>query len=207
MESSYRQILRTAKDLGYFREDRTGIGSKSIFSSSISFDLTSGLFPLITGKKMFFKNIISEFLWFINGETNIDRFKKYGVSIWDAWADEDGNLGPVYGYQMVNYNGQKINQLEQVIDSLINNPDSRRHIITLWNPIQLKEMRLPPCYLYFQFFVENGRLNLQVVQRSADLFIGVPYDIAMLSLFLIYIANKVELTPAILKITMVDAHV
>lgn len=208
MEENYKALLIEALNQGVFRADRTKVGSNSIFSKSFEFDLSKGLFPLITGKKMFFKNVISEFNWFINGETNIARFKKDGVSIWDAWADEQGELGPVYGYQMLNYNGEGVNQLRAVVKSLRENPDSRRHIITLWNPLQLSEMRLPPCYLYFQFFVAaDGFLNMQVVQRSADLFIGVPYDIALFSLLLMHVSLLTGYTAGRVHVLFVDAHI
>jgi thymidylate synthase len=156
---------------------------------------------------MFPKVFNTEMLWFLNGETNIQRFKDAGVKIWDAWADEDGELGPVYGHQLRNFSGRGYDQLESVIDSLKNDPDSRRHIISLWNPVQLEYMALPPCYLYFQFFVENGKLNMFVVQRSGDMYLGVPYDIALFTLIMNYIGEKTGLLPNKLSVNIIDAHV
>jgi thymidylate synthase len=156
---------------------------------------------------MFPKVFNTEMLWFLNGETNIQRFKDAGVKIWDAWADEDGELGPVYGHQLRNFSGRGYDQLESVIDSLNNDPDSRRHVISLWNPVQLEYMALPPCYLYFQFFVENGKLNMFVVQRSGDMYLGVPYDIALFTLIMNYVGEKTGLLPNRLSVNIVDAHV
>jgi thymidylate synthase len=156
---------------------------------------------------MFQKTFDTEFEWFINGETNIQRFRDANVKIWDAWADENGDLGPVYGYQMRNFNDQNIDQMQTLIKNLINDPDSRRHIISLWNPAQLKDMALPPCYLYFQFFVNKGKLNMFVVQRSGDLFLGIPYDIALFTKILLYVAEKVNLKANLLEVQIVDAHV
>ena len=164
-EAQYHEILQDCLDQGIYRDDRTEIGCYSTFNKSIKVDLTES-FPLITGRRMFPKIFKTEFDWFINGETNIKRFQDNGVKIWDAWADKNGDLGPVYGHQMRNFNNQYIDQLESVIDSLKHNPDSRRHIISLWNPAQLSKMALPPCYLYFQFYVDNGYLNMFTLQRS-----------------------------------------
>lgn len=206
METQYKNLLIESLNNGIFRNDRTGIGSYSIFSKDIFFDLKDG-FPLLTGRLIKENIFKTEFKWFLNGETNTSLFKKNNIKIWDAWADENGELGPIYGYQMINFNGQKINQLELLIDSLKNNRDSRRHIITLWNPIQLSEMRLPPCYLYFQFFVENDKLNMFVLQRSGDLFLGIPYDIALFSQFLLFVSEKVGLIASKINLKIVDAHI
>tara|TARA_A100000171_G_scaffold9489_1_gene6945 strand:- start:577 stop:1305 length:729 start_codon:yes stop_codon:yes gene_type:complete len=189
-----------------YREDRTGVGCYSVFNKQIDIEV-SNKFPVITGRKMFPKVFNTEMLWFLNGETNIQRFKDAGVKIWDAWADEDGELGPVYGHQLRNFSGRGYDQLESVIDSLKNDPDSRRHVISLWNPVQLEYMALPPCYLYFQFFVENGKLNMFVVQRSGDMYLGVPYDIALFTLIMNYIGEKTGLLPNRLSVNIVDAHV
>ena len=156
---------------------------------------------------MFPKVFNTEMLWFLNGETNIQRSKDAGVKIWDAWADEDGELGPVYGHQLRNFSGRGYDQLESVIDSLKNDPDSRRHVISLWNPVQLEYMALPPCYLYFQFFVDNGKLNMFVVQRSGDMYLGVPYDIALFTLIMNYVGEKTGLLPNRLSVNIIDAHV
>ena len=205
-EEQYRGILRESFIYGVKRNDRTGVGSRSVFNASIKINI-SNQFPLITGRKMFQKTFDTEFEWFINGETNIQRFRDANVKIWDAWADENGDLGPVYGHQMRNFNDQNIDQMQMLIKNLIDDPDSRRHIISLWNPVQLKDMALPPCYLYFQFFVDNGKLNMFVVQRSGDLFLGIPYDIALFTKILLYVAEKVNLKANLLEVQIVDAHI
>ena len=192
--------------IGTERHDRTGVGCYSIFNAGLSINLNNG-FPLLTGRKMFEKTFKTEFEWFMNGETNIQRFRDAGVKIWDAWADENGDLGPVYGHQMRNFNDQNIDQMQMLIKNLIADPDSRRHIISLWNPAQLDQMRLPPCYLYFQFFVVDNYLNMFVVQRSGDLFLGIPYDVALFSQILIYVADKTGYKPNQLDIQIVDAHI
>jgi thymidylate synthase len=156
---------------------------------------------------MFQKTFDTEFEWFINGETNIQRFRDAGVKIWDAWADDNGDLGPVYGHQMRNFNDQNIDQMQMLIKRLINDPDSRRHIISLWNPAQIDQMRLPPCYLYFQFFVEHDKLNMFVVQRSGDLFLGIPYDMALFTKILLYVSEKVGLKANWLEVQIIDAHI
>jgi len=161
-EKDYRKILSECLNKGIKRNDRTKIGSYSIFNKSLSINI-SKKFPILTGRKIYPKVFNTEFEWFINGETNIKRFQDNNIKIWDAWADANGNLGPVYGHQMINFNDSNINQLENVIDSLNNDKDSRRHIISLWNPIQTNQMALPPCYLYFQFFVNKDKLNMFVV--------------------------------------------
>lgn len=205
-ESQYRKLLEDCAENGYFREDRTGIGCYSLFSKNIRIDLADG-FPLLTGRKMFEKTFKTEFDWFINGETNIKRFQDNGIKIWDAWADEKGDLGPVYGYQLRNFNGEYYDQLKILINNLKTTPDSRRHIISLWNPLQLEEMALPPCYLYFQFFVEKDKLNMFVVQRSGDVFLGIPYDVALFSQILLYVAEQTGYTASILDMQIIDAHV
>ncbi len=205
-ESQYKALLWECLASGVHRNDRTGVGSKSIFNALLKVDV-SKYFPVITGRKMFQKTFDTEFEWFINGETNIQRFRDAGVKIWDAWADENGDLGPVYGHQMRNFNDQNIDQMQMLIKNLIADPDSRRHIISLWNPAQLDQMRLPPCYLYFQFFVDRGKLNMFVVQRSGDLFLGIPYDIALFTKILLYVAEKVNLKANLLEVQIVDAHV
>lgn len=205
-ESQYKALLWKCLAEGVPRNDRTGVGCYSIFNASLKINV-SKYFPIITGRKMFQKTFDTEFEWFINGETNIQRFRNAGVKIWDAWADENGDLGPVYGHQMRNFNNQNIDQMQTLIENLIVDPDSRRHIISLWNPVQLDQMRLPPCYLYFQFFVDKGKLNMFVVQRSGDLFLGIPYDIALFTKILLYVAKKVNLKANLLDVQIVDAHV
>jgi thymidylate synthase len=205
-ENEYKGMLLECKYSGTQRDDRTGVGCISIFSQSLTVDI-SECFPIITGRKISQKVFDTEFEWFINGETNIKRFQDAKVKIWDAWANEDGDLGPVYGYQMINFNNQSINQLEAVIHSLKTNPDSRRHIISLWNPAQLSEMALPPCYLYFQFFVDGDNLNMFVLQRSGDLFLGIPYDMALFSKLLLYIAEETGYKAKTLDVKIIDAHI
>jgi thymidylate synthase len=205
-EWQYKYQLKKCLAFGTHRDDRTGVGCSSIFNASLKLDV-SKYFPLITGRKMFQKTFDTEFEWFINGETNIQRFRDANVKIWDAWADENGDLGPVYGHQMRNFNDQNIDQMQMLIKNLIDDPDSRRHIISLWNPAQLDQMRLPPCYLYFQFFVDNGKLNMFVVQRSGDLFLGIPYDIALFTKILLYVAEKVNLKANLLEVQIIDAHI
>lgn len=206
-EKQYKTILKNCLANGVERNDRTGIGSYSLFNQTLKINI-SKQFPIITGRKMYKKIFDTEFDWFINGETNIERFKKANVTIWNDWADKNGYLGPVYGYQMLNYNGNNINQLEALIASLKYNKDGRRHIISLWNPIQLNEMALPPCYLYFQFYIDkNNKLNMFVVQRSGDLFLGIPYDIALFSKILLFIALKTNLKANKLEVQIIDAHI
>ena len=205
-EEGYRRLLWECLANGVHRNDRTGVGCKSIFNASLKANV-SKYFPIITGRKMFEKTFNTEFEWFINGETNIQRFRDAGVKIWDAWADENGDLGPVYGHQMRNFNDQNIDQMQMLIKQLINDPDSRRHIISLWNPAQIDQMRLPPCYLYFQFFVEHDKLNMFVVQRSGDLFLGIPYDMALFTKILLYVSDKVGLKANWLEVQIVDAHI
>jgi thymidylate synthase len=205
-ENNYKNILLKCLNKGIYRDDRTGVGCYSLFNKSIKFNI-SNKFPMITGRKIFQKTFDTEFEWFINGETNIKRFKNNGVKIWNEWADENGDLGPVYGHQLRNFNSNNIDQLNLTIEQIKLNPNSRRHIINLWNPIQLNDMKLPPCYLYFQFFVDNNKLNMFVLQRSGDLFLGVPYDIALFSKLLLFISEKTNLQANKVEIQIVDAHI
>ena len=205
-EEQYQDILEQCITFGTERNDRTGVGCYSIFNANLSINLNNG-FPLLTGRKMFKKTFETEFNWFMNGETNIQRFRDAGVKIWDAWADANGNLGPVYGHQMRNFNDQNIDQMHNLLNGIMDDPDSRRHIISLWNPAQLSDMRLPPCYLYFQFFVQGENLNMFVVQRSGDLFLGIPYDVALFSQILIYVSEVTGYKPNQLDVQIVDAHI
>lgn len=205
-EKKYRKLLQEVIKKGIYKEDRTGVGCYSLFNKSLEINV-SKYFPILTGRKMFEKTFKTEFEWFINGETNIKRFKEAGVKIWDAWADENGDLGPVYGHQLLNFNSDGCNQLNSLINSIKTTPNSRRHIISLWNPLQLKEMKLPPCYLYFQFFVENKKLNMFVLQRSGDLVAGIPYDIAFFTTFLLYISEKTGYKANKLSLNIIDAHI
>lgn len=205
-EKKYKKIIQETISNGIYRNDRTGIGSYSLFNKNLEINV-SKYFPILTGRKMFEKTFKTEFEWFINGETNIKRLQEANVKIWDNWADENGDLGPVYGHQLINFNSEGHNQLENLINSIKTNPNSRRHIISLWNPLQLKKMKLPPCYLYFQFFVQNEKLNMFILQRSGDLIAGVPYDIALFTIFLLYISEKTGYKANKLSLNIIDAHI
>ena len=218
---TYLDLMRYVRDHGVEKSDRTGTGTKSIFGYQMRFDLSKG-FPLVTTKKCHLKSIIHELLWFIKGESNIAYLKENGVKIWDDWATEDGELGPVYGVQWRNWpaaNGETIDQLAQLINDLKTNPDSRRHIITAWNPAVLPDtsvspnenaengkQALPPCHTLFQFYVLNGKLSCQLYQRSADIFLGVPFNIASYSLFTMMIAQVCDLELGEFIHTFGDAH-
>tara|TARA_B100001939_G_scaffold279681_1_gene248328 strand:+ start:224 stop:1027 length:804 start_codon:yes stop_codon:yes gene_type:complete len=217
-EKQYRSLLAQVVRNGSFRKDRTGIGTKSLFHQRLNIHIdakkelgkemiTGSNFPILNAKHMSQKIFDTEFEWFMNGETNIQRFKDNNVTIWDNWATPEGDLGPVYGYQLRNFNGQDIDQLKEVIDSINNDRHGRRHIISLWNPAMTKEMALPPCYLYFQFYVNQGFIDMFVVQRSGDLFLGVPYDVCLFSKLLLYIASQTNTIPRTIDISIVDAHV
>lgn len=187
----YLDLLKKIMDEGVVKHDRTGVGTKSIFGHQMRFNLNEG-FPLLTTKKVHLKSIIYELLWFINGDTNIKYLKERGVSIWDEWADENGELGPVYGAQWRRWNcgdGRHIDQLQNVMDTLKNNPDSRRIIISSWNVAEIEKMALPPCHSLFQFYVADNRLSCQLYQRSADTFLGVPFNIASYALLTMMIAK------------------
>jgi len=218
---AYLDLMRHVYEHGVEKSDRTGTGTKSIFGHQMRFDLAKG-FPLVTTKKCHLKSIIHELLWFIKGESNIAYLSKNGVKIWDAWATESGELGPVYGVQWRNWpaaNGETIDQLTQLIDDLKNNPDSRRHIITAWNPALLPDtsispkenaaagkQALPPCHTLFQFYVLDGKLSCQLYQRSADIFLGVPFNIASYALFTMMIAQVCNLELGDFVHTFGDAH-
>ncbi len=206
MQDKYLEIFKMMFSHGVLRNDRTGIGCYSLFNMYLSFDLSKGKFPQMTHRHISEKVHKAEFDWILSGQTNIKPLQEKGIKIWDLWADEAGDLGPVYGYQIRNFNGEGIDQLKNLLEGLKTNPDSRRHIISLWNPAQTAEMALPPCYPYFQFFVENNNLNLFVVQRSADWLVGVPYDICLYSRLLIYVASQVGLQAQHLDMNFIDAH-
>lgn len=205
-ELKYRDLLFDVMEDHVLRKDRTGVGCASRFSLDIDIDI-SKYFPILSGRKMFPHIFKSEFKWFINGETNIKSLQEAGNKIWNEWADENGDLGPVYGHQLRNFNSQGFDQLESTIKLLKEDPDSRRHVISLWNPAEQDKMALPPCYLYFQFFVENGNLNMFALQRSADVFLGVPYDMALYAQLLLYIAEKTNLNAKLLSVKFIDAHI
>ncbi len=205
---SYQELLRTVLETGTLRDDRTGTGTYSIFGAQARFSLAPN-FPLLTTKKLHLRSIIHELLWFIKGETNIAYLKENKVSIWDEWADSEGNLGRVYGAQWRDWaspSGEHVDQLGQVIESLKNNPDSRRHIVCAWNPGEVKQMALPPCHALFQFYVSNGELSCQLYQRSADIFLGVPFNIASYALLTMMIAQVCDLKPKDFVHTFGDLH-
>jgi len=200
--------MRHVRDLGAVKSDRTGTGTRSVFGYQMRFDLEHG-FPMLTTKKLHLKSIIHELLWFLSGDTNIRYLKENGVRIWDEWADENGDLGPVYGAQWRSWpdpKGGHVDQIAGVIDSLKNNPDSRRHIVSAWNPALVDEMALPPCHCLFQFYVAEGKLSCQLYQRSADIFLGVPFNIASYALLNMMMAQVVGLKPGEFIHTFGDAH-
>ena len=205
----YLDLLDYVLKKGTKKEDRTGTGTLNIFGYQMRFDLSKG-FPLLTTKKLHLKSIIYELLWFLKGDTNIKYLNDRGVTIWDEWADEKGDLGRIYGCQWrswPSYNGKHIDQIAELIDSINNKPDSRRHIISAWNVADLENMALPPCHILFQFYVEKGTLSCQLYQRSADIFLGVPFNIASYSLLLVMIAQVTRLTPKEFIHTLGDAHI
>ncbi len=205
----YLDLLKHILDKGIQKEDRTGTGTISIFGYQMRFNLEEG-FPLLTTKKLHLKSIIYELLWFIRGDTNIRYLKEHGVSIWDEWADENGDLGPIYGYQWRSwprYDGGHIDQLSRVINEIKNNPYSRRHIVSAWNAADIDKMALPPCHCLFQFYVANDRLSCQLYQRSGDVFLGVPFNIASYSLLVMMVAKVCGLKPGEFIHTLGDAHI
>ncbi len=204
----YLDLLRDVRENGVYREDRTGTGTYSVFGRQLRFDLSRG-FPLVTTKKVFLKGIIHELLWFLSGSTNVRYLQEHGVRIWDEWADESGELGPVYGSQWRSWprpDGGQIDQVAAVLDSIRNNPNSRRHIVSALNPAEVDAMALPPCHTLFQFYVAEGRLSCQLYQRSADLFLGVPFNIASYALLVLMIAQVTDLEPGDFVHTFGDAH-
>ena len=206
-EARYRDLFfDIAEDNVERNKERTGVGCLSSFSLDLDIDI-SKYFPILSGRKMFPHIFESEFKWFISGQTNIAALRKANNNIWNNWADENGDLGPVYGHQLRNFNSQGFDQLEGVIKSINDMPDSRRHVISLWNPAQIEEMALPPCYLYFQFFVDKNNLNMFALMRSADVFLGVPYDVALFAQLLLYVAEKTGYNAKNLSVKFVDAHV
>lgn len=205
----YLELLDHVMTHGVKKEDRTGTGTLSVFGYQMRFNLEEG-FPLVTTKKLHVRSIIHELLWFLKGDTNIAYLNEKGVSIWNEWADEKGNLGPIYGYQWRSWpapGGRNIDQISEVIHSLKNSPDSRRHIVSAWNVSSLDEMALPPCHILFQFYVAGDRLSCQLYQRSADIFLGVPFNIASYSLLLLMMARETGLRPYEFIHTLGDAHI
>ena len=207
-ERQYLGLLTEVLERGAVKSDRTGTGTHSVFGRQLRFPLEAG-FPLLTTKKLHLKSIIYELLWFLRGETNVRWLQERGVSIWDEWAREDGDLGPVYGYQWRHWrtpDGREIDQIRQVLDSIRQRPDSRRHIVTAWNPADVDRMALPPCHALFQFYVAEGRLSCQMYQRSADLFLGVPFNIASYALLTLMVAQVTGNRPGEFVLTLGDAH-
>jgi thymidylate synthase len=205
----YHDLLKHVLEHGHKKEDRTGTGTISVFGYQMRFNLDEG-FPLLTTKKVHLKSIIHELLWFLQGSTNIAYLKEHGVRIWDEWADNEGNLGPVYGYQWRNWpkpNGESIDQIAQVVESIKKNPDSRRLIVSAWNVADVEKMKLPPCHAFFQFYVADGRLSCQLYQRSADIFLGVPFNIASYALLTMMVAQVCNLKLGDFVHTLGDAHI
>ena len=215
----YHDLVRHVLDHGAVKEDRTGTGTKSVFGYQMRFDLSEG-FPMVTTKKLHLKSIIYELLWFLKGDTNIAYLQENGVRIWNEWADDQGNLGPVYGHQWRHWNSEEIDQIKEVIDTLKNNPDSRRMLVSAWNPSVLPDTKqsfadnvaqgkaaLPPCHAFFQFYVADGKLSCQLYQRSADIFLGVPFNIASYALLTMMMAQVCGYAPGDFVHTFGDAHI
>jgi thymidylate synthase len=204
----YLDLMGRILDHGTKKRDRTGTGTLSVFGHQMRFDLNEG-FPLITTKKLHLKSIVYELLWFLRGDTNVKYLNEHGVSIWDEWADEGGDLGPVYGQQWRSWpasDGETIDQMAGVIAEIRRNPDSRRLVVSAWNPAEVAKMALPPCHCLFQFYVADGRLSCQMYQRSADVFLGVPFNIASYALLTLMVAQVTELAPGEFVHTLGDAH-
>ncbi|WP_040495338.1 thymidylate synthase [Fulvivirga imtechensis] len=204
----YLDLMQDIIDNGAQKGDRTGTGTMSVFGRQMRFELSKG-FPLLTTKKLHIRSIIHELLWFLSGDTNIKYLNENGVSIWDEWADENGDLGPVYGHQWRSWptpDGGKVDQISQVVEQIKTNPNSRRHIVSAWNPAEVDKMALPPCHALFQFYVANGRLSCQLYQRSADYFLGVPFNIASYALLVYMFAQQCDLEPGEFIWTGGDVH-
>ena len=204
----YLDLMRHVQSHGVRKQDRTGTGTISVFGYQMRFDLAQG-FPVVTTKKLHLRSIIHELLWFLKGDTNVEYLRANGVSIWDEWADQNGELGPVYGYQWRSWpapDGRRIDQIAQVIEQIKHNPDSRRLIVSAWNVADIEHMALPPCHAFFQFYVADGRLSCQLYQRSADIFLGIPFNIASYALLTSMIAQVTGLKPGEFVHTLGDAH-
>ncbi|MEM9170102.1 MAG: thymidylate synthase [Pseudomonadota bacterium] len=204
----YHALLRQVLEDGDFRADRTGVGTYAVFGRQLRFDLFDG-FPLVTTKKLHLRSIVHELLWFLSGDTNVRALQENGVSIWDEWADDDGDLGPVYGKQWRSWatpDGRTVDQIAGVVEAIRTNPASRRHVVSAWNPADVDAMALPPCHCLFQFFVANGRLSCQLYQRSADVFLGVPFNIASYALLTHMVAQTTGLAPGTFIHTFGDVH-
>jgi thymidylate synthase len=207
--NQYLQLLDHTLKNGVQKSDRTGTGTVSVFGYQMRFNLEDG-FPMLTTKKLHLKSIVHELLWFLQGDTNVKYLKDNGVSIWNEWANEQGELGPIYGYQWrswPSHDGKKVDQITQVVNSLKNNPDSRRHLVCAWNVGEIDRMALPPCHILYQFYVANGKLSCQLYQRSADIFLGVPFNIASYALLTLMMAQVTGLKPGEFIHTFGDAHI
>ena len=205
----YLELLQHVLDHGTDRGDRTGTGTRSVFGHQSRYDLNEG-FPAVTTKRLHMKSVIHELLWFLQGDSNVRYLQEHGVTIWDEWADENGDLGPVYGYQWRSWpdpKGGSVDQIEKLVEAIRSNPESRRHIVSAWNPAQVDEMKLPPCHALFQFYVAENKLSCQLYQRSADLFLGVPFNIASYALLTLMIAQVTNLQPGEFVHTLGDAHI
>ena len=205
----YLNLLKHVKDVGFKKEDRTGTGTLSVFGYQMRFNLNDG-FPILTTKKIHLKSVIHELLWFLSGDTNIEYLKENNVTIWDEWADENGNLGPVYGHQWRSWDaadGSSVDQIADLINQIKTNPDSRRLIVSAWNVGEIAKMKLPPCHAFFQFYVANNRLSCQLYQRSADIFLGVPFNISSYALLTMMIAQVCDLKLGDFVHTLGDAHI
>ena len=205
----YLDLCRRVMTAGSLKTDRTGTGTRSVFGHQMRFDLSEG-FPLLTTKKLHLKSIIYELLWFLQGDTNVRYLQEHGVRIWNEWADENGDLGPVYGHQWrswPDYNGGTIDQIQMILDQIKHTPDSRRMLVSAWNVAEVNKMALPPCHSLFQFYVADGKLSLQLYQRSADIFLGVPFNIASYALLLMMVAQVTGLQPGEFIHTLGDAHI
>lgn len=209
VSTQYEQLLRDVLVHGTFKEDRTGTGTYSVFGRQIRFDLAAG-FPLVTTKFVHFKSVVHELLWFLSGSSNIAYLKENGVRIWDKWANERGELGPVYGVQWRSWadpQGGNVDQIAEVVEGIRKNPDGRRHIVTAWNPAEIDQMALPPCHLLFQFYVADGKLSCQLYQRSCDMFLGVPFNIASYALLTMMVAQQCDLELGEFVWTGGDVHI
>ena len=204
----YLELMRRVRETGVYKADRTGTGTLSVFGHQMRFDLAAG-FPLVTTKRIHVKSVIHELLWFLSGDSNIDYLNRHGVRIWDAWADDNGDLGPVYGVQWRSWpapDGTHIDQISRVVEQIRSNPDSRRLLVTAWNPAEVEAMALPPCHALFQFYVAEGELSCQLYQRSGDIFLGVPFNIASYALLTLMVAQVTGLQPGVFIHTFGDAH-
>lgn len=204
----YLELMRRVRETGVYKADRTGTGTLSVFGHQMRFDLTAG-FPLVTTKRIHVKSVIHELLWFLSGDSNIGYLNRHGVRIWDAWADDNGDLGPVYGVQWRSWpapDGTHIDQITRVVEQIRSNPDSRRLLVTAWNPAEVEAMALPPCHALFQFYVAEGELSCQLYQRSGDIFLGVPFNIASYALLTLMVAQVTGLKPGAFIHTFGDAH-